>query len=434
MEWLIGFLPGWLVEWMRVYVVPFLKVQVRVMARALLAGMTDTILFISLPIAISLGSQSIWSARYQLTVLQQTQVERWASVAQLIAFQEGVPPVVPLVLWYKESGMKEENPNNCEGIMGLYSAVSTGALPCFPPGPLNAWEVSHQLQMGTRIFKTYCPEIKYTTMDPTLIKKCYLRYNAGPRSQMNPDTSAYVMNGYDALHQNMVLTDIQGRQYRLTAMGAWPMHIAIQAQLAQRGQPAAAPVLLAPAMLLQELLDKIWTATEGVSKKSNSDVVLSTDNTDSVAQMPFCRAPVIQDCFVEPHKEGDSALRPGSSPLLLAPAKSGELMCGLFPGLDLIPAKASLVLAPMPGQLVRYTDGRGNLTIQIENEEWIIWMIGLRSYTAPEGAVEAGAPVGAVSGAGSHNPGVHYTVYDKITTGFVDALSFIPANMCPSAD
>jgi hypothetical protein len=227
----------------------------------------------------------------------------------------------------------------------------------------------------------------------------------------------------------MVLTDIQGRQHRLTAMGAWPMHIAAQAQLAQRGEPVAAPVFLAPAMLLQELLDKIWTVTEGIDKKgSSSDVVLNSDNAE---QTPTCRAPVIQDCFIEPHKDGDDALRPNASPLLITPIERGELMCGLFPGIDLIPAKASLVLAPMPGQLIRYTDGRGNLTVQIENDEWTIWLIGLRSYTAPEGAVKAGDPIGAVSGAGSQTPGIHYAVYDKMTAGFVDTLSFIPANMCP---
>lgn len=432
MEWLTSVLPGWFVEWIRVYIAPFLKIQVRVMARALLTGMTDTILFISLPIAISLGSQSIWSARYQLTVTQQAQVERWASVAQIIAYQEGVPPVVPLVLWYKENSLREDNPNNCEGIMGLYTAVATGAIPCFPAGPQSAWEVGRQLQMGTHIFKTYCPEIKYTTTDPKLIKQCYLRYNAGPRSQMNPDQSAYVMNGYDALHQNMVLTDIQGRQHRLSALGAWPMHIAIQTQLAQRGDPIAAPVFLAPAMLLQEMFDKVWTASDSIGKKDTGPAVVLS--TEGVAQLPFCRAAIVQDCFVEPHREGDAALRPGIGPLLRAPVKSGELMCGLFPGIDLIPAQASIVLAPMPGQLVRYTDGRGNLTVQIENEEWIVWMIGLRSYTAPEGAVEAGAPVGAVSGAGRHSPGIHYAIYDKITTGFVDALSFVPVDQCPPTE
>ncbi|HOT90634.1 MAG TPA: hypothetical protein PLJ78_03465 [Anaerolineae bacterium] len=435
MEWVTGLLPGWLVEWMRVYVVPFLKIQVRVMARALLTGMTDTLLFLSLPITISLGSQSIWNARYELTLTQQAQIERWASVAQLIAYRENVPPVVPLVLWYKENSLGEENPNNCEGIMGLYTAVSTGELPCFPPGPQTPWEIIRQLQLGTHVFKTYCPEITYTTTDPKLIKKCYLYYNAGPRSRMNPDASAYVMNGYDALHQNMVLTDVQGRQHRLTALGAWPVHLAIQAQLAQRSEPIAAPILLAPAMLLQELLDKIWTLQEGLHKREDSAIPPGIESTAAALTTPAtCRAPVVQDCFIAPHTDGDMALRPAGSPLFVAPTKRGELMCGLFPGIDLIPDKASLVVAPMPGQLIRYTDGNGNLTIQIENDEWIVWIIGLRSYTAAEGAVTTGVAIGAVSGAGSYKPGVHYAVYDKVNAGFVDALSFIPADMCPPTD
>ncbi len=430
MEWVTRFLPGWLIKWIEVYGVPFFKVQVRAMARALLTGITDTLLFISLPITISLGSQSLWATRYELTVIQQKQVERWASIAQLIAYQEDVPPVVPLVLWYKENSLSEINPNNCEGIMGLYTAVSTGAIPCFPPGPQSAWDIVKQLQMGTHIFKTYCPEIKYTTTDPQLIKTCYVRYNAGPRSRTNPDHSAYVMNGYDALHQNMVLTDIHGRQYRLAALGAWPMHIAIQTQLAQRNEPVAAPIFLAPAMLLQELIDRIWTVRHNFDKNSHSEGVPSAN----VPQPSFCRDPVVQDCFIAPHSDGAEALRPKISPLLIAPVGSSALKCGLFPGIDLIPPKAALVLAPMSGQLIRYTDGRGNLSIQIENEEWIVWIIGLRSYAVAEGAVEAGRSIGAAGGAEDPIAGIHYAVYDKISAGFVDALSFIPADMCPTTD
>ena len=432
MEWITGLLPGWLVEWFHVYIAPFLKVQMRVMARAMLSGITDTLLFISLPLVISFGSQAVWSSRYQLTMTQQTQLERWGSVAQLIAYMEDVPPVVPLVLWYKENGMREENPSNCEGIMGLYSAVTSGALPCFPPGSIGASEVARQLRMGTRIFKNYCPDISYTTTDPKLIKKCYLYYNAGPRSRTAPDNSAYVMNGYDAAHQNMILTDIHGRQHRLTALGAWPTHIAMQMQLAQWRTTDMPPAVLAPAMLIQELIDRIWTATENVEPDRPSDVVLEGESAaPSDTPAVLCRAPVVQDCFIEPHSDGDASLRPSLSPLLITPFAQGELKCGLFPGIDLVSSKASLVLAPMPGTLTRYSDGQGNLTVQIENDEWTLWLSGLRSYTASEGAIAAGDAIGAVGGTGSQTPGVHYAVYDKIAVGFVDALSFVPAADCP---
>lgn len=433
MEWITGLLPKWLIEWFRLYIMPFLTIQVRGMAKALLSGMTDTLLFISLPLAISLGSQAVWSSRYQLTMTQQTQIERWGSVTQLIAYMEDVPPVVPLVLWYKENGMREENPNNCEGIMGLHSAVTSGALPCFPAGPLSASEITHQLRMGVQVFKSYCPDISYTTTDTQLIKRCYLYYNAGPRTRMSPNDSAYVMNGYDAAHQNMVLTDIQGRQYRLTALGAWPTHIAMQAQLAQRRTSGMPPAVLAPALLIQELWDKLWKVN--VERERKSDVILEVNGPTSEGAAPvLCRAPVVQECFIEPHGDGDASLRPSLSPLLVTPFERGELMCGLFPGIDLVATKASLVLAPMPGYLIRYSDGRGSLTIQIENDEWILWLIGLRSYTVGDGTVAAGDTIGAVGGTGSQTPGVHYAVYDKIASGFVDTLSFVPAADCPPGD
>jgi hypothetical protein len=231
----------------------------------------------------------------------------------------------------------------------------------------------------------------------------------------------------------MVLTDIHGRQYRLTALGAWPTHIAMQAQLARRRAPEVPPVVLAPAMLIQELWDRLWTLTEKVEQHRPSDVVLDVAGVTTGDETPaLCRAPIVQECFIEPHSDGDASLRPSLSPLLLTPFEHGELMCGLFPGMGLAPPKASLVLAPMPGYLTRYTDGRGNLTIQIENDEWTLWLIGLRSYTVGEGTVAAGDAIGAVSGAGSQMPGVHYAVYDKIVAGFVDALSFIPVDGCPT--
>ncbi len=422
MEFLTSFLPGWLIEWLQIYAVPFFKVQFRAMLRAAFLGVTDTILFITLPLGISVGSQAIWSERYYLSTAQQMTVEQWASTSQLIAYLEDVPPIVPLVLWYKEQGLQTRNPSNCEGIMGLHTAVATGALPCFPEGPIDAWEVAYQLRLGARTFKEFCPDIRYTTTDPYTLKRCYLYYNAGPRTRMHPRESAYVMNGYDAAHQNMILTDIHGRQYRLTALGAWPVHLAIQSQLAQRRDPQAPPAIQAPAMLVQEAWDKLWLQRQATRP---SDVVL-----DTIENPSMCRQPQVTDCLVVPHS-GDPALRPRLSPLLIPPSQAGPLTCGLLPGIDLATAQPSAVIAPMQGSLTRYADGRGNLSVRIENDVWIVWLAGLRSYAVAPGVVEAGQPVGTIGGADTQTPAVRYAVYDKINAGFVDALSFIPAAVCP---
>ncbi len=422
MEGVASLLPRWLIDWLQVYIVPFFQIQARVLLRALLRGATDTILFISLPLTIGIGSQAIWRSRYQLAAEQQQKIEKWSSVSQIIAYQEDIPPVVPLVLWYKESGLKSENPANCEGIMGLHTAVSSGELPCFPAGPIGPWEIAYQLLLGARTFKSYCPEVSYTTVDPKILQRCYLRYNAGPKTQQDPGTSAYVMNGYDAAHQDMILTDVEGRTYQLSALGAWPVHLSIQMQLAQRSTPMAPPVLLAPTMLSQELIDKAWVRTTDISVNGR-EIAPGGQRT--------CRQPVVDDCLIAPHDAGDPTLRPSVSPLLVPPRESGSLSCGLLPGIDLTPPKASIVLAPMSGYLKRYTDEFGHLAVQIENEEWIIWITGLRSYTHAEGAVTSESPIGAISGAGRHTANIHYAVYDKVEAGFVDPLSFIPMGMCP---
>jgi hypothetical protein len=428
MEWLTRTLPNWLAEWLQVYAARFFRVQLRVMLRALLLGVTNTLLLLGLPLTLSIGSQSIWNARYHLTPTQQAQVERWASVSQLVAYLEDVPPVVPLVLWYKENNLKAENPNNCEGLMGLHTAVRSGAHPCFPAGPVGPWDVAYQLQLGARTFKEHCPDVHYTTTRPDTLKRCYLYYNAGSGSRTSPDDSAYVMNGYDAAHENMVHTDVQGRQYRLDAMGAWPVHLAIQAQLSLRRDPPAPLAILAPAMLAQEAVDRAWKLNREI--RVNQRDVTPSPETSTLR----CREPLVRDCLIAPHVEGDTAQGPTHSPLLIAPEHRSEVRCGLLPGVDLVPPKASIVLAPMAGTLRRYADGRGNLAVQIENEAWTVWLTGLRSYTAPEGPVDVEEAIGAIGGAGSRTPGVHYAVYDKVNAGFVDPVSFLPSNACPASD
>ncbi len=419
MEALLGLIPAWLQEWIQVYISPNLRLEFRHVLGILGRGILDTLLFLTLPITLSYSSQSVWQTRYTLTLDQQQQIQQWASVANLIAYTEDVPPVVPLVLWYKEGGLRAENPVNCEGIMGLYTAVKTGQHPCFPPGGIEPHDIKYQLQLGTRVFKEYCPQISYTTTDPELLKRCYLYYNAGPRSRSDPNRSAYVMNGYDAAHQNMVHTDIEGRAYRLQILGAWPVHLAMQAQLAHNDQLPAPPALLAPMMLLQEVLDHLW------SHQKMAELTVAPSPT-----LERCRAPQANACFNAPSSDGRAELRPTLNPLQQTPI-GGSLMCGLLPGVELLPAEPALVVAPLDGTLMRYTDQSGKLAVLIENEEWSVWLLGLRSYLAAPGAVTAGTPVGAVSGFESDWPAVHYAVYDKRQTAFVDPVAFLPLGTCP---
>lgn len=419
MEGLFGLIPAWLQEWIQVYISPALRLELRRLLGVLGRGILDTILFLSLPFTLSYGSQSVWQTRYTLTLEQQQQVQQWASVANLIAYKVDVPPVVPLVLWYKEAGLRAENPANCEGIMGLYTAIKTGQHPCFPPGPIGPREVAYQLELGTRVFKEYCPQVSYTTTDPELLKRCYLYYNAGPRSRADPNRSAYVMNGYDAAHQNMIHTDIEGRVYRLQVLGAWPVHLAMQAQLAQSGDLPAPPALLAPIMLVQELWDRWWS-----SRQTVQEMIMAAP---AAAR---CREPQPGDCFGVPDTTGRPELRPTLNPLRATPI-GGSLVCGLVPGVELLPAEPAIVIAPVDGTLLRFTDQSGKLTVYIENEEWSVWLLGLRSYLAAPGPVTAGTPVGAVSGMGSDWPALHYAVYDKRQAEFVDPLALIPVNSCP---
>ncbi len=418
MQSLLGWIPAWFQEWFQLYAAPFLKLEARKLLMTLLHGVLDTLLFIGLPVAISLGSQSVWNGRYNFTPAQQQQIEAWAAVSSAIAYIEGVPPVVPLVLWFKESGLVAENPANCEGLMGLYTAVKTGQLPCFPPGPVDPWSIATQLQLGARTFKTYCPEVNFNTTDPALLKRCYLYYNAGPRARSNPDQSAYVMNNYSPMHQNMVHRDIEGRTYDLKILGAWPAHLAIQAQLTQHKSVDLPPFLLAPLLLTQEGLDKLWL----------QNTVLPDTEITSGAR---CRTAVADECFGLPHPMTDATLSPQLSPLLITP-ETGQIVCGLLPGVELLSPQSSVVLAPLAGTLTRYTDDRGHLAVQIENDGWNVWLIGLRSYAVPPGSVEAGTAIGAVSGRGGLTPTLRYVVYDKIAAVFVDPLSFLPVDTCPA--
>ncbi|MGB9888377.1 MAG: LysM peptidoglycan-binding domain-containing protein [Anaerolineae bacterium] len=419
MDLWLAWLPPWLQEWVRRYLLPILQVEIRHLIWIFIQGVVETFLLFAFPVAAVVGSQKIWESRYRLTPAQQETVARWAPVADAVARLEDVPPVTPLVLWYKEGGLRAVNPDNCEGIMGLYSAVRSGRLPCFPPGPIDDAEVARQLRIGAAIFKQHCPEVHYTTTDPETLKRCYLFYNAGRHTRLNPDQSGYVMNGYDAAHQNMVHRTGSGQVVRLQALGAWPVHLAIQAQLAQQPTLAVPSPFLPLVLTLREWRDRLWawaTARQTLSSLP--------------ALPPACALPVVGDCFVLPHQGN---LR--WYPILAAGvtvSRVGEAACGAFPGVAMEVARPVLFPAPMPGRLARYTDQWGHIIVQIENEEWAIWVAGLHSVVASVGEVNRGQPLGSVGG---RTGGVFFvTVYDKIRGGYVDPRAFLVQAVCPPVD
>ncbi len=414
-----AWLPTWLQEWGRQYLVPLLQVEIRRLLWVLLQGVLETFLLFALPAAAVVGSQKVWEGRYRLTPAQQATVARWAPLADAIARLEDVPPVTPLVLWYKEGGLQAVNPPNCEGIMGLYSAVRTGRLPCFSPGPIDDAEVARQLRLGARIFKEHCPEVHYTTTDPETLKRCYLFYNAGRNTRLNPDQSGYVMNGYDAAHQNMPHRTASGQVVRLQALGAWPVHLAVQAQLAQRSTFGLPSILLPMAQLAQEIRTRVWAwASPPLSL------------TPRPVSGSLCAPPVEDGCFVAAHSGGRSDWRPVW--VLDVPVRRvGEATCDPLPGAAMETERETLLPAPMPGSVARYADQWGDLTLQIENPEWTVWVLGMRSVLASGTEVQAGQPLGMAGGKGRP---FYVVIYDRVRQGFVDPRSFLVQTTCPLVD
>lgn len=408
-------LPPWLKEWGKVYLLPFLRTGARLLLWRLIQGVLDTFLLFTIPVATVVGSERLWEGRYRLASSQQEVVARWAEVADTVARLTDIPPVTPLVLWYKEAGLQAVNPDNCEGIMGLYSAVRSGRLPCFPPGPIGDAEVAHQLWIGAAIFKEHCPEVHYTTTDPEILKRCYLYYNAGRNTRQHPDRSGYVMNGYDAAHQNMLHRTAGGQVVRLQVLGAWPVHLAIQAQLAHHPTFRRPSPFLPAARTWREGLDRIWAwaALPGPVLPS--------------FPRHACLTPKVGDCFVPVHDGGKPELRPQI--LAIAPVRSvGEATCGLFPGAVMEVDRLTFLTAPMPGRLARYADRWGDLTIQVENDEWIVWLSGFRSATVADGDVNSGQLLGTVGGSA---PMFYVAIYDKMSRGFVDPRPFLAQSECP---
>jgi hypothetical protein len=359
--------------------------------------------------------------RYDLPVAIQETVLEWAVVSDYVARTVDIPREVPLVLWFKENSMLAVNPDNCTGIMGAYDLVRSGERPCFTPGPISELDVAAQLLVGAEEFKKRCPEIRYLTQDPATIQKCYLAYNAGvgAAARLDPTSSAYVMNNFDAAHTNMVYSDIELGTVRVTALGAWPTHLAFQSIITSQIDGEDMPVTMAIVDTRNRIFDSLWAFFTGV------DIL----NDRTTMEFPTMRDMTDQSCLGEPHT-GRISLRPNRNPVSETPILTQDVHgCSYsLPGVDISSKnRAALLQAPMPGEVTTYTDRWYNSTIRIENEEWIVWLLHPRSYLLAEGEVRRGQAVGVMGAVGNATgPHVHYTVYDKVNQTFVDPRDFLP--------
>ena len=196
----------------------------------MLRGIIDSFLFVVLATGLLAGGRYYLEGQYALPSHIQETIIKWAPIADHIAREADIPREVPLVLWFKENSMRAENPENCTGIIGAYDLVRSGEHPCFTPGPISDFDISEQLAIAAVEFKKRCPQITYLTHDPETIKQCYFAYNAGTgaAARLDANESAYVMNNYDENYTNMVYSDVELGTVAVTALGAWPAHLAFQ--------------------------------------------------------------------------------------------------------------------------------------------------------------------------------------------------------------
>ncbi|MCA9973691.1 MAG: M23 family metallopeptidase [Anaerolineales bacterium] len=364
------------------------------------------------------------SGQYALPGTTQATVLQWAPIADQIARQVDIPREVPLVLWFKESSMLAENPDSCTGIMGTYDLVRSGTRPCFTPGPISDFEVREQLLIGAQEFKVRCPDITYWTQDADTIKRCYLAYNAGPgvAKRVDPDNSAYVMNGFDEAHQNMVYSDIELGTVRVTALGAWPAHLAMQSLIITQLDQTERPLSLT----LLDISTRIYDSAYQAAIDHN---LIRRGDAGEMA-FPALRTVQQQACLGEARLLGRPSLRPSLNPVTESPILTQDVHgCSYnLPGVDISSDNSTAVLqTPMPGYLTTYTDRWYNSTIRIENDEWVVWLLHPRSYSLKEGPVKRGQAVGVMGAVGiATGPHVHYTIYDKVREQFVDPALFMP--------
>jgi hypothetical protein len=408
-------------EWIRFHLAGKLGLTAQEISRGISTGVFDVATLFLLVLGLFRGSQAYMDARYDLPVTIQETVLKWAVVSDYVARSVDIPREVPLVLWFKENSMLAVNPDSCTGIMGAYDLVRSGERPCFTPGPVNDLEVAEQLLIGAQEYKKRCPDITYLTHDPTHIQRCYLAYNAGTgaAARLDPTDSAYVMNNYDAAHTNMVYSDIELGTVRVTALGAWPTHLAFQSLVVSRIDGLEMPVTAALVDTKNRLFDSLWAVLTGADILNNA-IGMDFPNTRDISD---------ESCLGEPHA-GRASWRPNRNPVSETPILTQDVHgCSYgLPGLDISSDnRAALLQAPMPGELTTYTDRWYNSTIRIENEEWIVWLLHPRTYLLAEGEVRRGQAVGVMGAVGNATgPHVHYTVYDKVNQTFVDPSLFLP--------
>lgn len=420
-------LPERLLSWIRHQFWPLLGLQPQVLALGFVRGTFDTLLLLLLGLGFLAGGRTVMNGQYDLPRHIQTSVIKWAPIADQIAREADIPREVPLVLWFKENSMKAENPSNCTGIIGAYDLVRSGERPCFTPGSISDFEVREQLIVAAAEFKKRCTDITYWTQDPNIIKRCYFAYNAGAgaAARLNASSSAYVMNNYDDNYRNMVYSDVELGTVQVTALGAWPAHLAFQSLIVSNWDEAERPL---PVSLL-DISTRIYDFGGNVlAQLTNSNFGAAT------MTVPSQRQPGQLTCIAKAHTVGRPSLRPSLNPVSETPILTQDVHgCSYsLPGLDISSPdnQKAILLAPMPGEATTYTDQWYNTTIRIENDEWIVWLLHPRSYFVTDGQkVKRGDAVGVMGAVGfATGPHVHYTIYDKINQTFVDPAEFLPQN------
>lgn len=421
---LVQWLPDWFRIWVQHQLLPALGLQPQLIITSMLRGIFDSFLFVLLVTGLLAGGRTYLEGQYALPRHIQDSVIKWAPIADRIAREADIPREVPLVLWFKENSMQAHNPENCTGIIGAYDLVRSGERPCFTPGPISDLEISEQLAIAAVEFKIRCPEITYFTQDPETIKRCYFAYNAGSGAakRLDADESAYVMNNYDENYTNMVYSDVELGTVAVTALGAWPAHLAFQSLIVSQMDEEQRPFSLAILNVSTQIYDlgsQLWREFAGTNIGKGELMALPNGRVANDAS-----------CLDEPHRLGRYSLRPRLNPVSESPILTQDIHgCSYsLPGMDISSSNRSAVLqAPMPGNVTTYTDQWFNSTIRIENDEWIVWLLHPRSYFVENGKVTRGQAVGVMGAVGyATGPHVHYTIYDKVNETFVDPAGFLP--------